>query len=130
LESFGPLLEEMERGLGSNEGSARLVPISESLASVNLTRFTDTDAIVLTLAANVALPPADRWLSADEIVEWARDRGSPMRAETVTKYTLPQDQTLKPFIVRKKEGKRRLYQLSRQGIEKAKLLEEEASGKS
>jgi DNA-binding HxlR family transcriptional regulator len=130
LESFGPLLEEMERGSASNEGSARLVPISESLASVNLANLTDTDAIVLTLAANVALPPADRWLSADEIVEWARDHGSPMRAETVTKYTLPQDQTLKPFLVKRKEGKRRLYQLSRQGIEKAKLLEEEALGKS
>src|SRR5437870_1715848 len=130
LEGFGPLLEEMERGTAGNDGSARLIPISESLASVNLANLTDTDAIVLSLAANVALPPADKWLTAEEIVVWARDHGSPMRAETVTKYTLPQDQTLKPFLVRKKEGKRRLYQLSRQGIEKAKLLEGEVLGKS
>jgi DNA-binding transcriptional ArsR family regulator len=130
LESFGPLLEEVERSTAGNEGSARLVPISESLGSINLANLTDTDAIVLTLAANVALPPADKWLTADEIVAWARDHGSPMRAETVTKYTFPQDQILKPFIVRRKEGNRRQYQLSRQGIERAKLLEGEVLGKS
>lgn len=130
LESFGPLLEEIERNIANNQGSARLIPISESLAAVNLASLTDTDAIVLTLAANVALPPADKWLTAEEIVQWARDHGSPMRPETVTKYTLPQDQTLKPFLVKRKAGKRRLYQLSRQGIERAKLLEGEALGKS
>ncbi len=121
LESFGQLLEEIERGaIGSTRtGSARVVPMREELASINLDPFTDPDAIVLTLFANSAISPSDKWLSSDEIVEWARDHASTMRPDTVTKYTLPQDQTLRPFIVRRREGKRRLYQLSRQGIERA-----------
>lgn len=133
LETFGPVLEEMERNTTGSlrPGLPKTISVTEEPASINLATFTDPDAIVLTLRANQAFPPEDRWLTHDEIIDWARDHGSLMRASTVTKYTLPQDLTLKPFLVRKKEGKRRLYQLSRQGLDRARqLLEEKSSGRS
>ncbi len=132
LESFGPLLEEIERGTaGVQKPSAREIAPTDDLESLTLAKCTDAQAIVLTLRANQALPPQNLWLNADEIIEWARNHGSPMQPDTVRKWTLPQDETLRPLIVKKKEGKVRLYQLSRQGIKFAeRQLEGEVSGRS
>jgi len=137
LESFGPLLEEVERGasITLRGGLPVTIPVNEELQSINLASYTDTDSIVLTLRANraypVASPPESKWLTGEEIIEWARDHGSLMRPDTVVKYTLPQDPVLKPLIIKKKEGKHRVYQLSRQGMDRSQLLVNgEASGKS
>ncbi|SRR6266487_1649412 len=138
LESFGPVLEEIERGVSTTTlrpGLPVTISIPEALQSINLASYTDTDSIVLTLRANRAYPVASpleaRWLAGEEIIEWARNHGSLMRPDTVMKYTLPQDPVLKPLIIKRKEGKHRTYQLSRQGLERAQqiLVKEEASGK-
>jgi hypothetical protein len=138
LESFGPLLEEIERGVAGvlKPGLPVSISITEELQSINLASYTDTDSIVLTLRANraypVASPPVARWLTGDEIIEWARNHGSLMRPETMMKYTLPQDSVLKPLIIKGREGKHRVYQLSRQGLEHSQqlLVKEGVPGKS
>jgi len=133
LESFGPLLEEIENSVTgfSPASSEQKGSTGEHLESLNLANNTDGEGIVLTLYANGACPPENLWLKVDEIVEWARNHGSPMRAETLKKWTLPQDPKLKHFITKKKDGQNVLYQLNRNGIKQVqRLLEGDASGKS
>ena len=130
LESFGPLLEEIETGAialvpsptAARPAQPKEISEEESLSSLNLADNKDAEGIVLTLYANNAFPPRDLWMATDEIVEWARNHGSPMRMETVKKWTFPQDPRLKHLIVKKKEGHNVLYQLNRQGIKLAQQL--------
>ena len=130
LEGFGPLLEEIHtRAItqSTTTTAARQAPSNELsegdvVGSLNLADNKDAEGIVLTLYANNAFPPRDMWMATDEIVQWARNHGSPMRMETVKKWTLPQDPKLKHLIVKKKEGNGVLYQLNRQGVRFAQQL--------
>lgn len=130
LESFGPLLEEIQTGaIPPAHSPTAAQPTqpkenfeAEALSSLNLADNKDAEGIVLTLYANNAFPPRDLWMAIDEIVEWARNHGSPMRKGTVKKWTFPQDPRLRHLIVKKKEGQRVLYQLNRQGIRLAQQL--------
>ena len=133
LESFGPVLEEIDNSVTgfTPESHDRIESANESLESLNLAKNTDGEGIVLTLYATGACPPENLWFKVDEILEWARNHGSPMRPETVKKWTLPQDPKLKQFITKKRDGQGVLYQLNRNGVKQAqRLLEGEASGKS
>ncbi len=132
LESFGSVLEEIDNNVaGYTPPSPQLVSSDENLESLNLAKNTDGEGIVLALYANDAYPPKGMWLRVDEITEWARNHGSPMRPETVKKWTLPQDPKLRQHITKKKDGQTLLYQLNRNGIKQAeRLLEVGASGKS
>ncbi len=132
LEAFSSAMEEIEGSIITAPSVPPIISARENIDSLNLASNTDGESIVLTLYANGApRPPDNLWLSADEIIEWARNHGSPMRPDTVKKWTLPQDPKLRQFITRKKNGKAVLYQLNRNGIKEAqRLLDGEASGKS
>ena|SRR2546426_2232584 len=125
LESFGPILEEIEKiSLAtpiSHVTTAGAVT-STSLENVDLGGRKDTDSIVLILYANEALPASDKWLAADEIINWGLAHGSSMRRETIIKYTLPQDPVLERLVAKRKIGLRRQYKLKREGFEHAKSL--------
>src|SRR5437660_3665743 len=112
LESFGSILEEIDNSVSGYTPSSttQLVSKDENLESLNLAKNTDGEGIVLALYANDAYPPKGMWLRVDEITEWARNHGSPMRPETVKKWTLPQDPKLRQYITKQKEGQTVLYQ--------------------